>query len=470
MTNNKSLISTYGNQLGSLYRLIDALIIAITLYALFQLENLVFTTEQERWLLIAIPSFHFFAEFSNVYRIRRGEGNNKKFVDILVAWFLVINVFLLINYFHPIVEEFHRDVFWFWLGAVPIEIISWHLILQAIANELRIRGSNIQNVAIIGVTELGKEIEQALSNDVSLGMRFVGYYDDRALNQAENRIKINKKQLKGNCAKLFQHANAGLVDIVYISLPMKADKRIKDIVDMLADSTLTVYFIPDLFICDLMKSHWTTLHGMPVVSIYDTPFQGVDGLLKRIFDIVVGSLILSLILIPMVFIAIAVKLTSKGPVLFKQRRYGFKGEEVYIWKFRSMSVAEDGANVQQATKNDPRVTKLGGFLRKTSLDELPQFFNVLQGRMSIVGPRPHAVAHNEYYRGQIKGYMLRHKVKPGITGLAQISGFRGETDTLDKMQGRVKYDLEYIRTWSIFLDIKIIFLTIFKGFRGSHVY
>ena len=177
-----------------------------------------------------------------------------------------------------------------------------------------------------------------------------------------------------------------------------------------------------------------------------------------------------MIAIPMMVIATGVKLTSKGPVFFKQTRYGMDGEKIKVWKFRTMTVTEDGDTVTQAQKNDSRITPFGGFLRRTSLDELPQFFNSLGGSMSIVGPRPHAVAHNEQYRAQIQGYMLRHKVKPGITGLAQINGFRGETDTLDKMQGRVHYDLKYIQNWSLLLDIEIIFLTIFKGFVGKNAY
>lgn len=169
-------------------------------------------------------------------------------------------------------------------------------------------------------------------------------------------------------------------------------------------------------------------------------------------------------------VAIGVKLSSPGPVIFKQKRYGLDGEEILIWKFRSMSTQDNGAVVKQATKNDPRVTKFGAFIRRTSLDELPQFINVLQGRMSIVGPRPHAVAHNEEYRQIVGRYMLRHNVKPGITGLAQVSGYRGETDTLDKMEKRVEYDLKYIRTWSLWLDIKIIVMTVFKGFVGKAAY
>ena len=192
--------------------------------------------------------------------------------------------------------------------------------------------------------------------------------------------------------------------------------------------------------------------------------------MKRIEDICVASAILMLISPLLLCIAIAIKLDSKGPVFFKQIRYGLNGKPILVYKFRSMSVMENGADVKQAVKNDPRVTKVGSFLRKTSLDELPQFINVVLGNMSVVGPRPHAAAHNEEYRKLITGYMLRHKVKPGITGLAQIRGWRGETDTLDKMEKRVECDLEYIRTWSLLLDIKIIFLTVFKGFINKAAY
>jgi putative colanic acid biosynthesis UDP-glucose lipid carrier transferase len=196
----------------------------------------------------------------------------------------------------------------------------------------------------------------------------------------------------------------------------------------------------------------------------------VDGWLKRLEDIVVGSLILLVIAIPMLVIAICVKLTSRGPALFRQRRYGLNGEVIDVLKFRSMTVTEDGDEIKQATKDDPRVTKLGAFLRRTNLDELPQFFNVMGGSMSIVGPRPHAVAHNELYRRKVRGYMLRHKVKPGITGWAQINGWRGETDTLEKMEKRVEHDLDYIRNWSLLWDLQIILMTVFASGARRNAY
>jgi putative colanic acid biosynthesis UDP-glucose lipid carrier transferase len=204
---------------------------------------------------------------------------------------------------------------------------------------------------------------------------------------------------------------------------------------------------------------------MPVVSIFESPFQGLSGWVKRLEDIALSIVILSLIAVPMLFIALAVKVTSKGPVFFVQRRYGLGGRPISVLKFRTMRVAEDGGTIKQAQRNDPRVTPLGAFLRRTSLDELPQFLNVLAGSMSVVGPRPHAVAHNELYRSQIHGYMLRHKVKPGITGWAQVNGWRGETDTVEKMQRRIEHDLYYINNWSFLWDMKIIFLTLF----GSRV-
>lgn len=210
--------------------------------------------------------------------------------------------------------------------------------------------------------------------------------------------------------------------------------------------------------------------NIQTISIFTSPFEGEGAVLKRIEDIVLGAFFTLVSLPVMLAVAIGIKLTSPGPVLFKQNRYGLNGKQIPVWKFRTMRVMENSVVVTQATRNDPRITRFGAFLRKTSLDELPQFFNVLQGTMSIVGPRPHAVAHNEQYRVLVENYMIRHKVKPGITGLAQIHGFRGETDTIDKMEKRIQYDLEYIQSWSLLLDIKIVFLTFFRGFVGKNAF
>jgi putative colanic acid biosysnthesis UDP-glucose lipid carrier transferase len=248
--------------------------------------------------------------------------------------------------------------------------------------------------------------------------------------------------------------------VIYIALPMASQPRILKLLEDLRDTTASIYFVPDIFVSDLIQARVDSIGGLPVVAVCESPFCGINGVVKRASDFVLATLILLLISPLMVAIALGVKLSSPGPVLFKQRRYGLDGKRIVVYKFRSMTVEEDGDLVRQATKNDSRVTRFGGFLRRTSLDELPQFINVLQGCMSVVGPRPHAVAHNEIYRKLIRGYMIRHKVKPGITGFAQVNGWRGETDTVDKMKRRIEYDLQYLRNWSLLLDLQIIFKTI----------
>jgi putative colanic acid biosynthesis UDP-glucose lipid carrier transferase len=241
---------------------------------------------------------------------------------------------------------------------------------------------------------------------------------------------------------------------------MRAEGRIRRILEQLSDTTASVYIVPDFFVFELLHSRWTNINGLPAVSVFESPFYGIDGLVKRGLDLVVSSVILLVAALPMTLIALAVKLSSPGPVFFRQRRYGLDGREIEVWKFRTMRVCEDGAVVKQATKDDARVTRVGAFLRRSSLDELPQLFNVLEGSMSLVGPRPHATTHNEAFRKLVRGYMLRHKVKPGITGLAQVNGCRGETETVQKMTQRVQYDHRYIRDWSLGMDFQILLQTV----------
>ena len=241
--------------------------------------------------------------------------------------------------------------------------------------------------------------------------------------------------------------------------------RIIDLLEHLQGTTASIYFVPDVFGISIIQGRLQDMNGVPVVGICETPFTGTNELMKRASDIVLASLILFVISPFLVLIAIGVKLSSPGPVIFKQRRNGLDGGEIVVYKFRSMTSQDNGSVVHQATKGDARITRFGAFIRRTSLDELPQFVNVLQGRMSIVGPRPHAVAHNEQYRKLIKSYMIRHKVKPGITGWAQVNGLRGETETVEKMKARIEYDLDYLRHWSLGLDLRIIWRTVFVVFK-----
>jgi putative colanic acid biosynthesis UDP-glucose lipid carrier transferase len=302
-----------------------------------------------------------------------------------------------------------------------------------------------------------------------MGFRMSGFYsNDLPIGHTPNdALGVS---VHGSLAQLAQEARSGRIDEVYIALPMSAEEQMQELISELGDSSLPVHAVPDLFTFNLINARMRTIGGLPVISIYDSPMDSYNTLLKRIEDLLLGTLIVLLCALPMLIIAIAIKLDSRGPVLFRQRRYGLNGEEIRVWKFRTMTVTEDGHAITQAHAGDRRITRVGRVLRRSSLDELPQFFNVLAGSMSIVGPRPHAVAHNEEYRQRIQGYMQRHLVKPGITGWAQINGWRGETDTLEKMEKRIEHDLHYIRNWSLLLDLKIIFLTVFIGFFHRNAY
>jgi putative colanic acid biosynthesis UDP-glucose lipid carrier transferase len=274
----------------------------------------------------------------------------------------------------------------------------------------------------------------------------------------------------GHCKDVAEFARTHGVTSIYIALPLSNVPRIGEMVRELRDTTASIYFVPDVFAFDLVQGRLVEINGMPAISVCDTPFHGMDAVMKRVTDVALAGVALLLLAPLMVLIGLAVKLTSPGPVLFRQRRYGLNGEEIMVYKFRSMTVCEDGAVVTQATKRDQRVTPLGRILRSTSLDELPQLLNVLEGKMSVVGPRPHAVAHNELYRKLINGYMIRHKVRPGITGLAQVNGLRGETETVEKMRERVHFDLEYLSHWSPWLDVRIIFKTLWVIARDQNAY
>ena len=324
-----------------------------------------------------------------------------------------------------------------------------------------------RRVAILGITPAGLAILQELHKEFSAEGIDIRFYEDRAVQRDSRLINIDKA---GNSRDLLALAKKGEVDEVYIALPMVAQQRIRQFLNEFSDTTVDVFLVPDLFSYSAHISQLRMFGNIQTISIFTSPFEGEGAVLKRIEDIILGLFFTLLSLPVMLFVAIGIKLTSPGPVLFKQNRYGLNGKQIQVWKFRTMRVMENSAVVTQATRNDPRITKFGAFLRKTSLDELPQFINVLQGRMSIVGPRPHAVAHNEQYRVLVENYMIRHKVKPGITGLAQINGFRGETDTLDKMEKRIQFDLQYIQSWSLLLDLKIIFLTFFRGFVGKNAF
>lgn len=355
-----------------------------------------------------------------------------------------------------------------WFFITWIVLIFYRSCVRKFLRRARMKGHNIRRVAIVGTGELAGELAARIRRNPWMGLQIEGFFDESTA--IKDSVTESDVCRVSNLDKLIERARKKDFDRIYIALPITRQSCINDLVEKLSDTTCTVLYVPDVFTFELLSSRVDNLNGLPLINIYSTPMNGLNRVLKRGFDLVVSIVILFIIIIPMIAIAVAIKFTSKGPVFFKQTRYGIQGKPIKVWKFRSMTVMEDGNVITQAKPNDCRLTPIGRFLRCTSLDELPQFINVIQGTMSIVGPRPHAIAHNEEYRKLINGYMLRHMVKPGITGWAQINGWRGETDTLDKMEKRIQYDLEYIRNWSVFLDLRILLLTIVKGFYGKTAY
>lgn len=387
--------------------------------------------------------------------------------NILFHWFWIAGLLLLVGFATDYLFRFPTAFLISWMWIAPAAQIAGNLTLRATTSGLLKMQGPAQRVVIVGMNNQGVSLAENIGDSTHSGMDLSGFFDDR------NEVRRNeqgKYKLLGKIDELAGYVKKYRIQYIYLSLPMIARPRVLQILDDLKDTTASIYFVPDMFITDLIQGRSDSVCGVNVISVCDTPFRGLNGILKRSSDIVLSLFILALVSPLMALIACIVKMGSPGPAIFKQRRYGLDGEQILVYKFRSMAVVEDGVNIMQARKNDQRVTKFGAFLRRTSLDELPQFFNVLQGRMSIVGPRPHAVAHNEMYRTLIKGYMVRHKVRPGITGWAQVNGYRGETDTLDKMQARIDYDLDYLRNWSLQLDLFIVLKTIRLVFKDSSAY
>ena len=418
----------------------------------------------------------------SLYKPWRGASISSEVRTVLFAWMTVVIALPVIVYLTKTGDSFSRLWFVYWVALTGSTLIASRVAIRYASRWARIQGFNTRNILIVGAGVLGQRVQANLEKNDWVGINTIGFLDDDPEKVGQ---RINGLPVIGDASILARIAenpevslldgysttlDGTVIDQIWIALPLSAEERIREVSSLLNDSAISIIFVPDIFVHGILNHSVDHFAGMSVVNLRSSPLEGISSTVKMIEDFVISLLAILITAIPMMLIALAIKLDSSGPVLFKQRRYGLDGKQITVWKFRTMNVLEDSTNVIQATKNDSRITGVGRFLRRTSLDELPQFFNVLQGRMSVVGPRPHAVAHNEKYRKIVDRYMWRCKVKPGITGWAQINGWRGETTDPIQMIKRVEFDLEYLQNWSLWFDLRIIVITALKEFTNKNTY
>jgi putative colanic acid biosysnthesis UDP-glucose lipid carrier transferase len=388
---------------------------------------------------------------------------------VLTRWMVIVGILLALGFVTKYTAVFSRKVVVSWIVVTPAVLILVMLCFQELKRRLMYDPAMVRRVAFAGCNEISVALARRIGESGELtGLKVEGFFDDRSAERLG--LPGGRSRLLGRLPELASYVKRRRIDVVFVALPVRHIQRVMQLLDELRDTTVSIYYVPDIFAFDLIQARSGELFGIPVVALCETPFCGYRGVIKRFTDIAFAASILVIATPLMIALAVMVRMSSPGPIIFAQRRYGLDGREITVWKYRTMTVLEDGAQVVQATRADARITAVGRFMRRYSLDELPQLFNVLQGRMSLVGPRPHAVAHNEEYRKLIKGYMIRHKVPPGMTGLAQVNGCRGETARVEDMQARVNYDLEYLRRWTPLLDLKILLLTAVRLLRDEKAY
>ena len=422
------------------------------------------------YFLVAVLAYIASAHFLDVVAMQRRPGlyfSLLSLLDILLRWMLVVGFIWALLHLSRLSGHFKLPVLASWALITPLVLWLGERVAQRVLTRSHANPAGLRRAVIIGLTEPGLRLEQQLLRDPSLRIQVEGYFEDR---QSDRLPAEGIDRILGRPADLPNFVRQNNINVAYVTLPMTRHSRVLKVLDALRDSTISIYFVPNLFAFDLVGARFDVLGGVPVVAVCESPFYGASGIAKRLSDLIIASLLLIGCAPLLLLIAIGVRLSSPGPIVFRQRRYGLDGREIWIYKFRSMTVTEDGATqYRQVTTGDARVTRFGAFLRRLSLDELPQLFNVLEGTLSMVGPRPHAIAVNEQYRKLISGYMVRHKVKPGITGWAQVNGYRGGDD-LESMRKRVEFDMEYLRNWSLALDLSIILRTAAIVWRDKSAY
>ena len=447
-------------------RCLDAVIIFVTLFAVARIYGSGWDADHLLVAFIFIGIFQISTSFFEMYHSWRVVRLRYELSKISLYWLLTSAMLALVLYaLDPVIVIDKRIVF-AWLISSYLLVCSVRIGVRLGLRYARAAGYDVRKVGFLGANEVSEGFVDTFQRHSWMGMEVIGVFDilDKTDSQQEGPTP-----LAGDVDALVKLANQGEVDVIYISKSLGDQRQIKELIDRFADSTVSIYYCPSLFEFELINARWDNVFGQPVISIVDTPFNGHRGLIKTVEDVLLLILLGPLVLVALLIISALILITSGRPVFFKQSRYGLDGKQFVMWKFRTMDNASCGQAYSQATRDDPRVTWFGAILRKTSLDELPQYLNVLRGDMSFIGPRPHPDVVNDELRKNIHRYMFRHKIKPGITGLAQVNGFRGETETIEYMQKRLENDLRYIKHWSLWLDIKILFETLFV-FSGRNVY
>jgi Undecaprenyl-phosphate glucose phosphotransferase len=437
-------------------------------YVRFLTTDVIKATSFRGYMILLLPILFiwpFIFRNMGLYRGRRITAQSTEVLDILKASTLAIFILIATTFFIHKYNVSRLFLVYFWSFSI-LFLIFERWVFRNILRLLRRKGYNFRVALIIGAGDLGKKIKRKIKDNPWAGLEVIGYLDDY---KKVDEI-VEGKAILGRIKDIAEIVDKFNVDQVFLALPIRSYNKYMYIMESLGDKMVDIRIVPDIYQAITLNASVENFEGLPLINLTDTPMYGWNAVLKRIADIIVALAAIIITGPVMILISLFIRLTSTGPILFKQRRYGLDGRVIRIYKFRTMTVCEDGPDIPQAKRHDCRITKLGTLLRKTSLDELPQFFNVLQGRMSVVGPRPHAVAHNELYRKLIRNYMLRHKVKPGITGWAQVNGCRGETDTVEKMEKRVQHDIYYIEHWSIAFDLRIILLTVWSGLVNKNAY
>ena len=465
-----SLVRPHESALSHFHRFADSAIVCASLAASIWVLQATWNMSYGFAATSGIAAFFVLSSFLGLYRSWRSDSTSRELGQVARCWVGAIIVVVVLVYATGGDSAEVRNVIALWWVLGLSATFLFRVIIRTTLRYARSLGRNIRIAIIVGAGPVGISIAQRIKANPWMGIRVKGFYDDR--------VPLGSMPAEGVEAPVLGPVSAVVEDLaeqrpdqIYIALPMRAEETSTALVNALRDTAIEVHFIPDVFVFNLLNARLRDVGGIPTISVYESPLGGPGRFFKRVEDVCLSVAILFVCLVPMLCIAAAIKLTSRGPAVFMQKRFGLNGEEITVWKFRTMVVSDERLeHSRQATRGDDRITALGRFLRRTSLDELPQFLNVLYGSMSVVGPRPHPIALNEQYRALIGGYMLRHLVKPGITGLAQVKGWRGETDTIEKMEKRVQYDIEYIRNWSIWLDLKIVAVTVFRGFVHKNAY